>query len=92
MIKIKSLYFNAEQWILEINGQPINQPVMLEWPEGLSEEALPRKMIITDLSKEESVKRSIQGDKLPILTITFTNGTGSYSINDTASDSACHQE
>ena len=37
-------------------------------------------MIVNPLPKEESIKRAINGDRLPILSISFIDGTGSYSI------------
>lgn len=78
--KIQSLHFDAEKWRLEINGEAFEAPVMLVWPDNFTNEAWTRRMIVNPLPKEESIKRAINGDRLPILSISFIDGTGSYSI------------
>lgn len=37
--KIQSMHFDAGKWILEINGKPVEFPVMLSWPDGFSADA-----------------------------------------------------
>ena len=70
----------AKKRRLEINGEAFEAPVMLVWPDNFTNEAWTRRMIVNPLPKEESIKRAINGDRLPILSISFIDGTGSYSI------------
>ena len=88
--KIQSLCIDAESMSLEINGEEVQNPVMVTWPDGFADDAWTRRMIVNILPADEAMEREKRGDKLPVLSISFTDGTGSYSINNRASSDEHH--
>lgn len=91
--KIQSLYFDAEKWLLEINSRPVGFPVKIEWPDDLNqnEDTWIRRMLVNSKAVEEAIECEKRGDRLPVITISFNDGTGSYAINNTISDTVRHR-
>lgn len=86
--KIQSLYFDAEKWLLKINGKQIRFPLIIEWPDdlNLNEDTWTRRMLVNSKAVEEAIVCEKRGDRLPVITISFKDGTGSYAINNTVSE------
>ena len=57
---------------------------MIIWPDNFTNEAWTRRMIVNALPEDKAIEREKRGEKLPILSISFTDGTGSYSTNNKA--------
>ncbi len=78
---IGSIFFDFTQKKLEINGKPIDRPVVVRWPEALNGEAWQRGILLNE-SREEGARRCKEKEELPVLTIAFQDGTGSCRISD----------
>lgn len=39
-------------------------------------------MMVSQLQDEEVYRRAMEGDKLPVIVLSFKDGTGSYKVNN----------